>query len=295
MIALTFYLFGGGSSWSGVTVNEYGPFYIQSLIDNLSGDGGTVTLGAGTYIVTQPITITKDDVFLTGTGTTGTIIRMADNTPESNYGILNVNHCSNFYLSGIQFDGNRDGQGEYILTPEVIHLDYVNGALIEDCEVHHSKGDGIQPVHCSNVTVQNCHIHHGHQHAIHYNGVTIGLIAGNTITDDDNSLICMGHGGAKQLVVSGNTLARPKGYAIQVSANDAPAGMREDIEVSGNTINIGGFGGVTIADNATRITISDNYMYNCAASWYHISVGPGYTDLVIAGNTYDEPEKIQYR
>jgi parallel beta-helix repeat protein len=87
---------------------------IQKALDGLPATGGTVILKSGTYTITAPVCLSRDNLTLRGTGP-ATILRLADNAncpvvimgPTANYptGVV-----SNIRVSDLDIDGNRNNQ-----------------------------------------------------------------------------------------------------------------------------------------------------------------------------------------
>ena len=84
---------------------------IQKALDKLPTSGGVVYLPSGTFTVTQPIVLQRDNQTLSGAGES-TILRLAPGADcpviilgqPVNYPRLNVRHLC---VAGLQIDGNR--------------------------------------------------------------------------------------------------------------------------------------------------------------------------------------------
>lgn len=250
---------------------------IQALIDAIPPSGGRVVLDSTTYELDEPLTIDRNDITIEGTG--GTVLKILNNTAEADYGVFDISNCDNIRLRNLEIDGNKAGQVGYVGTPALIGTDTATNIWFEDLHIYNGIGDGIEPEDSSDVHVVNCHIHDCDEHAIHFNGVTDGFIQGCHLHDDGNSLIAQGHGGVDGCVISDNILENENAgsYAIQVSANDAPVGMRQNCQVVNNVMVLAGNNAVNVAENASGILIAGNVII---AGVPNINIGAGATVLI---------------
>lgn len=247
---------------------------IQALLDALGPGGGQVVIPAGTHTLDGKLYINTDKVDFVGEP--GAVLLMQANTLEANYGLLSIDGCSYIKVHGFVLDGNKANQGAYAATPEVVNGNLATHVLIYDCEVKNSKGDGIQPVDCDHFWLWNIYAHDNDEHATHFNGVTNGWMMNCRLEDDGNSLHAEGHGGCNGVIIENNVFAHAKAgsFAVQVSGNDAPAGMREKIQVINNTFIGNGDRGVVVCEDATDILVSGNAFYNPNVPTIQVGTNP---------------------
>lgn len=271
---------------------------IQDMVDAVPETGGLIQLEAGTYVITEAIVITKSNVTLQGVGWATQIV-MSDSIAEEDYRAIYIYECENFTLRDLSIDGNKDGQGTYSDTPSLVRPEDVNGLLVENVEIHHSKGDGIEPLESENVRIINTYIHDCVEHEIHFNGVTNGWIVNSHLADDSNSLISMGHNGAKYVFIVGNLFEgkyAQGSYLVQVGDVDNEI-LNSDVVVDSNVFDINnGLGGIIVASDFERATISNNIFLTLSggANAHHIKVMTGTSDISIEDNVCDETLDIYY-
>jgi len=231
---------------------------IQSAIDI----GGKIVLDEETFIVSTPISITRDNVTLEGHGWSSTI-KVADGISESNYGAIRITgeetgHLKNIILRNFQVDGNRDNQGAYETTPSAIDAVHVDYLLCENLYIHHSMGDGISDSGYYHWFINN-HICNGREHEIHLNGVDYAWVIGNYLHDDDKAVLILAHGGANHALIKGNILENAGvGCGLIVLAEDTS--RKNDITIEGNILKDSGGSLIEVWTNYTGLKIINNYI-----------------------------------
>ena len=141
---------------------------IQKALDQLPATGGVVDLPSGTFIITQPIVLQRDNLTLRGAGES-TILRLAAGSDcpviilgqPVNYPRRNVRHLC---VAGLQIDGNRhlqsrelwkvSGEGSEIRN-NGITIQHVSDSLVEDVICARCRSGGlVTTLDVSNLTVR---------------------------------------------------------------------------------------------------------------------------------------------
>jgi len=141
---------------------------IQKALDKLPTSGGVVYLPSGTFTVTQPIVLQRDNQTLSGAGES-TILRLAPGADcpviilgqPVNYPRLNVRHLC---VAGLQIDGNRrlqsrelwrvTGEGSQIRN-NGITIQHVSDSLVDDVICARCRSGGlVTTLDVNNLTVR---------------------------------------------------------------------------------------------------------------------------------------------
>lgn len=109
---------------------------IQAAIDSISGVGGVVYFPPGTYKVTSQLNITKDNIYLKGSGTRASAIRVHHNT---GYGVRieaainpGSTYINNFYMSDISIRARVKTTGNACLYLNKAQQVYLDNISLED-------------------------------------------------------------------------------------------------------------------------------------------------------------------
>lgn len=243
---------------------------IQDDINALGPDGGTVTIPAGTNIITTTITVPSNvmlvgecvnSVLQAGNSLNGPVIKNADQ----------INGNSGIRIKGFSIDGNKgnqsDGDGislikasDILISDVKINDCYISGIYIgsdtrdiriDSCIIHSNgqiDGDGIEieGPNVTNLAVMNCTIYSNRDNGINGNGTNFRLI-GNYIYGHE-----AGDDGLKFVNSSGMVLI---GNRIEGAANGAVEfNTASDFIITGNYL--------TNAGNGLDIRNSEDFILN---------------------------------
>lgn len=233
-----------GAAGDGVTDDSAA---IQAAITYVSSlGGGIVELPAGTYYkpATSVQIIPKSNVTLRGAGQGATILKHDDTTGTHRYlgSVSSGDACSNFAIENLTFEGmwssslNSNGL-------QISELWYITNLRITNVEVRKSRAMGITGWYCNGVSVTDCYVHETNGDGIAFWDSSDVRVIGNKLEncDDDaislhtndatspplrNRLVVLGNEitacngikvmGAKNCIISNNTLSRCYAYGIYV-------------------------------------------------------------------------------
>lgn len=177
---------------------------IQAAIDDLPAKGGIVVLSPGEFEITEPLNITKSDVYLKGSGTATHIMNKNTNrlpairiSSDLHGDIPDVEALWRIQISDLRITGNQES-GHGILARKINEI-YLDGITISE-----NGGDGIKLDHC----IENPRITHSQ---ITYNKET-GLnlvfchdivVNGNQFEENNDAIHCID---SYNLTMTGNNL-----------------------------------------------------------------------------------------
>ena len=202
-------------------------------------------------------------------------------------------------------------------------LDSTNNVIVDSCQVINSIGYSIYLFACTNFAISNCRVLSGQisntlpwgtptqQDGIHVSNCQTGIITGNTINTgstanvgDDAIALQSWASGPQTLntVISGNVIAASAEGGIDLAMSGGPV---SNVTITGNIISqiqSDGFlmrpyyTGATIVSNVTFTgNVLSNVGLNGVANGVTLSdysiqgypVAPGWSDIVIAGNSFN--------
>ncbi|MCH2210827.1 MAG: right-handed parallel beta-helix repeat-containing protein [Fuerstiella sp.] len=284
-------------AWSTIRADRYDS--LQAAVDSLPIEGGKILLPAGTFEITEPVVITRDDVLIQGSGTAshiknisteGTpalILRPPSDRPDSDelqwrvtladfrvsgnehsgHGIM-ATDVNELYINGVTVTGNG-GDG--------IHLDHAyEDPRVCNSLVTYNKGTGLYLTRCHDIVV-SANQFEENQDAVKCLDSFNLCMTGNNLDDHlgDGVVIEYTYGS----VLSGNMIEECQGtavvldrdcYGITVSANVVAhnAGGGVDLRdahgcsVSGNTFTLVKKDALHIGPLSGRITVTGNNFSN---------------------------------
>ncbi|MCD4739607.1 right-handed parallel beta-helix repeat-containing protein [archaeon] len=154
-----------GNYWEPVGAN------IQIAIDDL-GNGGTVWLPPGTYVLTAYKTYLKSNIRLVGSGVGITVIKLGDGT--AGYPLW-AEFIENFTVSDLTVDGNRhngcDGNGMVIRD--------CSNFIIENVHMTRAAASGLSVQRSQNGFISN----YKADDTERWHGLTVGTSDGITVSD----------------------------------------------------------------------------------------------------------------
>jgi len=129
---------------------------IQSAINSLPTEGGTIFIKAGTYEISSTIKL-KNNVMLIGEGWS-VCLKLADNRPSGTHILQNedtVTGNTDIIIANLMLDGNRENQA-YLING--IHFEKVTRAKLINIKAVNSRGCNIYLSGCSEVEISHPHL-----------------------------------------------------------------------------------------------------------------------------------------
>jgi hypothetical protein len=253
---------------------------ISNSINALS-NGGKICIKAGTYVLNSlPVILggnagnaaigsaSISGVELFGEGA-ATVLKAGSNLNGTIIGILNVD---NWYIHGIQVDGNREYQSGGGVNPELMGMNLYN---------------------TTNTLVQNCYVHDCKTYGIAATGRACRILNNYIVNSNANGIILYGCTGS---VVKGNVVNGASDVGLDVSGGQPNPTV--DILCEGNVVTNVNLGvspwnlntgvGIMVGDNgfANRVTVKGNIIDTCGGFGLYSGPPSGTTnsDIVFEGN-----------
>ncbi len=268
---------------------------LQEAFDALPPEGGVVELPAGTFEITSPLRVAREDVLIRGAGTATHIrnvntagepalvieppdlasnpksmlwrIMLADfritGNEKSGHGVV-ARNLNEFYVSGLTVSYNG-GDG--------LHMDYCyEDPRVCDSLITYNKGSGIRLKRCHDIVVASNQLEENQDGVVCTDSFNL-CMTGNNLDDHlgDGVIIEYTYGS----VLAGNMIEECKGtavvldrdcYGITISANVIAHNMAGGVDlrdahgcaVSANTFTIVKGRAVYVGPKSGRITVSAN-------------------------------------
>ena len=227
---------------------------INAAIQALSSTGGEVVILDGTYNITAPIDMNKNNVKLSGNGNATVLKRMWGSTLQE--GVIEITGASGgCCVENLCVDGNRASYNS-----------------INNCGIYLSSGD-------NNNTITGNTFNNNSGNGIYLSGSNNNTITGNTFNNSNNN---SGNGiylsGSNNNTITGNTFNNSnnnigESCGIYLSSSD-------NNTIIGNTCYNGGYG-ICMKFGSNNNTITGNTCYNNGYDGIYI-IGDNNT---ITGNT----------
>lgn len=148
--------------WSK-SITDYASL-LQSALDELSVDGGTLYLNAGTYIVSTQLEMSSNTCLI-GADTNTTIIKLMDAAlPFQQSGLVRSKIQTGITVSDITLDGNRIKQktdlvssyGRYGFFAEVVDYVFLNKVKIMNCQGYGFDPHGNKVKWANHLIIVDC-------------------------------------------------------------------------------------------------------------------------------------------
>lgn len=294
---------------------------LQAAFDAIPEGGGLVRLPAGTFEITEPLIVSREDVLVQGAGTATHIVNRNEDGqpalilqhPDGN-DVKKDERLWRIMLSNFRISGNEKS-GAGILALQIQEV------FIQGVTVSYHGGDGIRLDHCyEDPRVSDCLMTYNKDVGLNLLGCHDIVVSSNQFEENNDALHCfdgfnlcmtgnclddhLGHGVVIEntygSVVSGNMIEECNGSAIildrdcygnTLSANViAHNGGGVDLRdahgccVSANTFTIMKTDALRIGPDSGRITVTGN---NFSNSYIGGGVKRGTNDLSAAGIKLD--------
>ncbi len=253
--------------------------------------GGTVYFPAGTYL-TDAISltsVTKLGIVGEGMGVT----KIKARTPSR---VLVVATSSNFYVSGITFDGSCTARtaGQQAVTLDASNSIFTDNAITNSGEYAFFAGSGATTI--TNLTVCNNHIYSTFADGINFQNVKESSITGNNIDGADDDCIAVGYNAtdrARAIIVANNYCRSRSDLATTWGRGIAIIGAI-DVVVANNYITEIKQTGLYIAREAAsgpcnRVLVTGNLVTDVAINSGYGAVMYGTDNCTFENNTIQSP------
>jgi len=218
---------------------------INQAIAALPAGGGLIHLLEGTYNVSAPITIDKDNVAIIGTGA-NTVLRIRDNH-NANLNVIETTNHSNILIKDLRVDGNQANQIAGLMFG--IHFNTVTYSRVEGCwlEDINRRGISLDSSNYNTVTGNTCQ-------GNGWYGIYLTASNDNTITSNNSQ------GDGYGIYLIGSTNNTVDGNTIQGSGleNIYLHNSSNDNTITGNICNGGSRNGIWLDGGSNNNTISGN-------------------------------------
>lgn len=278
-------------------------------IEELCKNGGLAELEARTYLISDVIELTHDNIEIRGKE--GTVLKFADECGiPQNVPMISGKNLKNITITGVRFEGNQDKQ-TYALKysnpnhPEqsgkkaygnqvgtFIYLINCQNIKVTNCAFNDNLGDGLRLSGCKNIEfAYNTGQKGGHD--------TFFSLRSSYVSVHNNNIKTLVNSGCRLLSTSHVRIydnifswegPRDSGPTNQYQNDN---GEMEDIEVCNNLfINSCGPGiwGVDKTGGKSEIWIHHNLFLNCGdnrISWVGGILSSGYNNMRIENNVFD--------
>lgn len=119
--------------------------------------------------------------------------------------------------------------------------------------------------YCQNVSVQKSYLYHNKYVGILLAGTNYATIKNNTIYDTDCGVVSMGDASNNLLIDSNNIYGGKNQQSEPISIyNSTDKGLAHDITITNNTLHDKRQAAGIYVGNATKVTVKNNSVYNCA-------------------------------
>ncbi len=294
---------------------------LQAAFDAIPEGGGIVRLPAGTFEITEPLVVSREDVLVQGAGTATHIVnRNEDGQPAlilqhpDGADVKGDERLWRIMLSNFRVTGNKKS-GHGILATQIQEV-FIQGVTVSE-----NGGDGIRLDHCyEDPRVNDCLITYNKDVGLNLLGCHDIVVASNQFEENNDALHCidgfnlcmtgnclddhLGHGVVIEntygSVVSGNMIEECSGTAIVldrdcygntlsanvIAHNGAGVDLRDahGCAVSANTFTIMKTDALRIGPDSGRITVTGNNFSNSNIGG---GVKRGTKDLAAAGMKLD--------
>jgi len=286
---------------------------INNAISALPSGGGIIYLLEGTYNLTGPITITKSNVAIIGSGKATVLKRMWDETTANNSGVITVGDGTNSYegilISNLQIDGNKVS---YTNTNNhaIFFKKYIAKSKIKGNWIQNSAGNGIYFYATASGESNSYNIIEGNDIRSNYEGIYLyyssyNTISGNTVQGNSSNGIYLSS--SSNNTISGNTVQgnSSNGIYLSSSSNNTISGntvqgnnyhgiylySSSNNTISGNKIHdnggSGAYDGISISSNSDANLISSNDITDTAGTGYAINISSSDCENnYLVGNRY---------
>jgi len=253
---------------------------INNAISALPSGGGIIYLLEGTYNLTGPITITKSNVAIIGSGKATILKRMWNSSSDE--GVITVGDGTNSYegilISNLQIDGNK-GTYTSSYNHAIFFKKYITKSKIKGNWIQNSAGNGIYFYATASGESNSYNIIEGNDiRSNSYYGIFLyyssyNIISGNTVQGNSSSGILLYS--SSNNTVSGNTVQGNTYYGIYIysSSNNT---------ISGNTVQGNNQYGIYLSSTSNNNTITGNTVQG--NTYYGISLYSS-SNNTISGNT----------
>jgi parallel beta-helix repeat protein len=253
---------------------------INNAISALPSGGGIIYLLEGTYNLTGPITITKSNVAIIGSGKATVLKRMWNSSSAE--GVITVGDGTNAYegilISNLQIDGNK-GSYANSYNHGIFFKKYITKSKIKGNWIQNSAGNGIYFYATASGESNSYNIIEGNDiRSNSYYGIFLyyssyNIISGNTVQGNSSSGILLSS--SSNNTVSGNTVQGNTYYGIYIysSSNNT---------ISGNTVQGNNQYGIYLSSTSNNNTITGNTVQG--NSYHGISLYSS-SNNTISGNT----------
>jgi hypothetical protein len=135
--------FGGNVTLYDAVVDASGKGQFKTIQDALNAGKKRIFVRAGTYVISSSITITSDDIFITGESRTETVLQFSSSVssdiPMIDIGD-NVTSYENFLVKNLTLDGNRSNQST---ATNGIRVRLSSILSLEDCILKNFEGNAV--------------------------------------------------------------------------------------------------------------------------------------------------------
>ena len=223
---------------------------INAAINALPTFGGRVLLLEGTYNISAPITILKNNVTLEGQGA-GTKLFLVNG---SNCSVIKVGNGSTalegFRIANLKIDGNKGNQtsssyGIYFYGDEEY---LITKSIIENCIVENCLHYGIYLLYSDYNIIRGNQANSNGYAGIHFENASNNTITGNQANSNGNAGIYVGY--SYNDIITGNQANSNGNAGIYVSVG-------VDNIIIGNQAFLNGYYGIYLT-TASHNTINDN-------------------------------------
>ena len=218
---------------------------INAAIAALPSGGGNILLLDGTYNITSPITIEKNNVSLHGCGPATVLARRFNSTSDDGPTGLIDCLCADCTVFNISIDGNKSEYPSLINRGIFARESSVN-VTIEEVSISDSR-DGIYFGKIKGGCIKGCNIINS-VNAIHiYNAIGIDISHNNINTTTSEAVACTG---AKLIEISGNHITGSSKNGIRTTDGTTMCNIVNNI----------------CLDNAGGISLEDTSMCNVSGN-----------------------------
>ena len=239
---------------------------INAAIQALPATGGQILILDGTYIITAPITIDKNNATLRGNGTATILQRNWNSVAEE--GVITITAANGgVTIQNIQIDGNAEN---YTNTKYGIYVISNSNNIINNiCNNNDSHGIYLSG---SNNTVAGNTCNNNDSHGIYLSGSN-NTVTGNTCDNNSATGIYLASSSNNNTVTGNTSNNNNHGIYLYSSSNNT---------ITGNTCNNNNSRGIFLASSSNNNTVTGNTYNNNNNHGIYVATSNNNT---VTGNT----------
>jgi parallel beta-helix repeat protein len=239
---------------------------INNAITALPASGGEVVILDGTYNITAPISVNKNNVSVRGNGNATVLKRMWNSS--SGEGVITLTSVQGCRIENLQIDGNKATYTASYNYGIRLYSSSDNTVTGNTCNNNNSHGIYLYSSSDNTVTGNTCN---NNSHGIYLSSSSNNTVTGNTCNNNSRGIYLSS---SSNNTVTGNTCNNNSYYGIYLSSSS-------NNTVTGNTYNNNNSHGIYLYSSSDN-TVTGNTCNN--NSYYGIYLSSS-SNNTVTGNT----------